>query len=88
MVSEQICQGNPKNINLFLERPQATKEYGGFSWNQSVLGYNFWSDVIYNEKYYMGTFAYKCAKMLVLENQGVDSNTIRKFLSDFDKRRK
>ena len=83
MASEQVSQGNPKNINLFLEHPQATKEQGGFSWGLSILGYNFWSDVIFLERYDIGVFAYNNARKIEFYNKGTNSH-IDKIYVDID----
>ena len=46
MVDEQVRQGNPADPCVFSIQCTATKSEGGFTWPSSVLGYNFWAEII------------------------------------------
>lgn len=46
MMFEQLSQGNNLNINIFDNQIMATREQGGFDWDKTVDGYEFWSNVI------------------------------------------
>ena len=46
MVDEQVKQGNPANPRVFAEFVTADKARGGFDWNESEAGTNFWWQVI------------------------------------------
>ena len=44
MLENQIKQGNKADINVFVKYPAAGKKEGGFDWNLSLEGYEFWAD--------------------------------------------
>ena len=87
MASEQVCQGNPKNIELFLENPKANIKQGGFSWSSSILGYNFWVDVIVFERYDIGITAYNHAREINFYNKEIKPHIdkIYVYLDDYGK---
>ena len=46
MVDEQVRQGNPADPSVFARKCTANGYDGGFSWLESVLGFDFWVDII------------------------------------------
>lgn len=46
MVEEQIRQGNNADVKVFQERCKASKCAGGFEWEDTEDGYEFWNNVI------------------------------------------
>lgn len=46
MVNEQVRQGNPADPRVFASNDHADKPRGGFDWNESEAGTNFWWQVI------------------------------------------
>ena len=53
MVDEQVRQGNPADPCVFSIQCTATKSEGGFTWPSSVLGYNFWAEIIRGKKFHL-----------------------------------
>ena len=53
MVDEQVRQGNPANPSVFSRERTANGYDGGFSWLESVLGYDFWVDIIRKKKFHL-----------------------------------
>lgn len=48
MLQEQIIAGNKINISVFERRRTADTKHGGFDWNKTKEGFDFWSDIIDN----------------------------------------
>ena len=46
MLDEQVRQGNPRNAEVFEKKTKADAQQGGFLWEQSVEGHDFWSKII------------------------------------------
>jgi hypothetical protein len=46
MLDEQVRQGNPRNADVFANGIYSPKREGGFTWAQSVEGYDFWEKII------------------------------------------
>lgn len=46
MLEEQERQGNPRNIQVFGNKPYVCKDEGGFDFDNALLGYDFWCQVI------------------------------------------
>jgi len=46
MLDEQVQQGNPRNAEMFEKDVTAGLIEGGFTWEQSVEGHNFWEKII------------------------------------------
>jgi hypothetical protein len=46
MLQRQQEQGNPKNIKPFLETISRDKKMKGFSWINTIEGFEFWHDVL------------------------------------------
>jgi hypothetical protein len=46
MLDEQERQGNPRNAEIFEKNTAACLRRGGFSWKDSVDGYDFWAEII------------------------------------------
>ena len=51
MVDEQVRQGNPANPSVFARARDANEYDGGFAWLESVLGYDFWVEIIWEKKF-------------------------------------
>lgn len=51
MVNEQARQGNPADPRVFAGNDHADKAHGGFDWNESEAGTNFWWQVIALKRY-------------------------------------
>lgn len=47
MLEEQSLQGNKPNVKIFQKFANQNKVGGGFDWNKTENGNNFWTDVIY-----------------------------------------
>lgn len=48
MVDHQVKQGNSANVKVFQEDTSAELWEGGFEWEKSPEGFDFWYDVIEN----------------------------------------
>jgi hypothetical protein len=46
MLDEQVRQGNPRNAEVFKERVIADDRGGGFAWEDSEEGLDFWEKII------------------------------------------
>jgi len=46
MLDEQVRQGNPRNAKVFEEDIEAGVLRGGFTWEKSVEGLDFWLEII------------------------------------------
>lgn len=53
MLDEQERQGNPRNIAVFQNKADAGYFEGGFTWNKSVKGPMFWSNIHNSRKFYI-----------------------------------
>ena len=53
MVDEQVRQGNPADPSVFWIKCTAGKSQGGFNWHESLLGRNFWADIIRGKKFHL-----------------------------------
>ena len=53
MVDEQVRQGNPADPSVFVRARDADKSQGGFAWPSSILGRNFWADIIRGKKFHL-----------------------------------
>ena len=51
MVNEQVRQGNDYDVEVFQERSYAGGIRGGFDWTDSVMGEDFWNDVLFNKRF-------------------------------------
>ena len=51
MVDYQVEQGNKADITVFQIRNYASISLGGFSWSNTVEGFNFWDDVINDKEF-------------------------------------
>lgn len=51
MVEEQIKQGNECNIKAFQKSCISSDVEGGFNWNKTTDGHEFWYNVIYNQDF-------------------------------------
>lgn len=49
MIEEQVKQGNKANVSVFQKVCIASKSQGGFDWEKTNDGENFWGDVIGGE---------------------------------------
>lgn len=46
MLDEQVRQGNPRNAGVFEKDTSVSPLEGGFLWDESVEGYDFWDKII------------------------------------------
>lgn len=46
MIERQVMQGNPANVEIFQVDPTAVRFDGGFEWEDSPEGWDFWGKVI------------------------------------------
>lgn len=46
MIEHQVMQGNPANVKVFQADPTAERSEGGFVWEDSPEGWDFWDKVI------------------------------------------
>ena len=53
MVDEQVRQGNPADPRVFSRECTACHFHGGFTWHSSILGRNFWVDIIRGKKFHL-----------------------------------
>ena len=53
MVDEQVRQGNPADPSLFTRDRTACHLQGGFTWTSSILGWNFWAEIILDKKFHL-----------------------------------
>ena len=53
MVDEQVRQGNPADPSVFSVKRTAGKDYGGFNWHESTLGWDAWVGIISRKKFYL-----------------------------------
>ena len=53
MVDEQVRQGNPADPRVFSRECTACHLQGGFTWPSSILGRNFWADIIRGKKFHL-----------------------------------
>ena len=44
-------QGNEPDVGVFQKNTDADKYEGGFDWNETEAGEEFWSDIIHNREY-------------------------------------
>ena len=51
MIQRQVEQGNPPNIEVFKNTNWESVDGGGFSWDKTVEGGEFWEDIIFNENF-------------------------------------
>lgn len=51
MVNEQVRQGNKAAVEVFQEDYSADKNCGGFCWCDSVMGADFWYEVLFNKRF-------------------------------------
>ena len=51
MVDEQVRQGNKADVEVFQEYAYARYVRGGFDWSNSVMGEDFWDDVLYRKRF-------------------------------------
>ena len=53
MVYEQTRQGNPADPSVFAKLKNANKYDGGFNWDKSEAGFDFWSNVTVNGQFHL-----------------------------------
>jgi hypothetical protein len=51
MLEKQYKQVNKKDITVFQEYNRSDIQRGGFRWENTIEGYEFWNDVIYYKKF-------------------------------------
>lgn len=60
--SEQVIQGNQYNPISFIINRYTGKANGGFDWDRSILGYDFWYKVLDKYQYHYAVKLYDKAK--------------------------
>ena len=45
MLEEQELQGNKPNVKVFQNNRSSDKNMGGFNWNNTEAGYDFWEEI-------------------------------------------
>lgn len=71
MVNRQVEQGNTPNVKVFQINPSASFYKGGFAWDMTVEGYDFWFKVIVHDMFDM--FFKKYPEKAVVSDE-MDSN--------------
>ena len=51
MLEYQKLQGNNKNIEVFIFNPLTPKDAGGFDWDKTLEGTEYWNEILNPEKY-------------------------------------
>jgi hypothetical protein len=51
MLEKQYKQVNKKDVSVFQEYNRSDIQRGGFRWENTIEGYEFWNDVIYYKKF-------------------------------------
>ena len=51
MVDKQVKQGNKADVTVFQKEAYSNCDEGGFLWDKTEEGFDFWSDVIYIKKF-------------------------------------
>lgn len=51
MLKKQVEQGNKEDIKVFQDDEQSSRETGGFSWCDTIEGYDFWKAVIIGKNF-------------------------------------
>lgn len=49
MLEYQVQQGNPRDVTIFEDTPFCGKKDGGFEWEETPEGWEFWNNVIADE---------------------------------------
>lgn len=60
--SEQVIQGNQYDPISFIINRYTGKDNGGFDWDRSILGYDFWYKVLDKYQYHYAVELYNKAK--------------------------
>ena len=53
MLECQVEQGNEKDVSVFETILDADRYFGGFTWRDTIEGFNWWSEVIDNKNFNM-----------------------------------
>jgi hypothetical protein len=67
MLDEQVRQGNPRNAKIFEKAITACLSEGGFTWEQSKEGFDFWNRITTNGN--LAVFYEKYPKKLYSEEE-------------------
>ena len=51
MVNEQVRQGNKADVGVFQEDYRSEQNCGGFCWCYSVMGADFWYEVLFHRRF-------------------------------------
>lgn len=73
MVKEQIRQGNNADVEVFQKCSYMDKELGGFRWEDTEVGYEFWDKVIFYKDFKV--FFEKYPKQDGAKIQGTENTT-------------
>ena len=52
MVDNQVLQGNKANVSVFQHDPFTVQFMGGFDWDETSEGHDFWERIIENREFY------------------------------------
>ena len=53
MIDYQVEQGNEADVKVFQRKNYSASYLGGFSWDNTVEGFDFWDDVINDKEFYV-----------------------------------
>lgn len=59
MLREQVIQGNARNVRVFQSFKSRDASHGGFDWNATSQGFDFWERVVGKEDFYYFFKEYK-----------------------------
>lgn len=51
MLREQVIQGNARNVRVFQSFKSRDASHGGFDWNATSQGFDFWERVVRKEDF-------------------------------------
>lgn len=80
MMYEQYNQGNPMDIKVFQNKKDATTYNGGFYWEETIDGYEFWKEVINNENFELFFSRYSKEKNDNVENKYIENMKENQYL--------
>lgn len=88
MLAEQFAQGCPLNVKVFQENPTASKSGGGFNWDGTRDGWDFWHDVIDNQDFELFRRVFggrEVSKPIVIASNRVPSRRLPKTMTKLER---
>ncbi len=85
MVEEQIRQGNKADVEVFQKLSNVDKKHGGFEWEDTEDGYEFWNNVIIYKEF--DEFFGKYPKPETTEMQAENTTPVPHKEIDWEQRR-